>query len=119
VSLFDVADAERPRELATQVYGSTGSRSALDDSRQGLAMLTLGTTVRVSLPLFLVDANFANPRDRLQRLQVDLVNGTLTSKALIAPPVPRYAGQLGEQRSVLIADDVIWLYDGRISSHAW
>lgn len=120
VSLFDVADATRPRELATQVFGSSGSSSGLDQSRHGLTLLQQGNTMRLATPLFLVDANFANPRDRLQRLEVDLLAGTLAAKPALAPPSPTPSpGAIGEQRSVLIGDNVYWQRAGGLSGYAW
>ncbi|MBI5718489.1 MAG: beta-propeller domain-containing protein [Burkholderiales bacterium] len=121
VSLFDVADATRPRELATQVFGSTGSQSGLDQSRHGLTMLQQGSTMRLSTPLYLVDANYANPRDRLQRLEVDLNAGTLAAKPAIVPPTSPAPspGQIAQQRSVLIGEQVYWLHGGRLGGFAW
>lgn len=119
VSLFDVADATRPRELASQVFGSAGSSSGLDAARQGLALLEQGGTTRLSLPMVLVDANDTNARDRLQRFEVDLTAGTLTAKPPIAPPAGTAPGQLATQRSVLIDEQVVWLHGGRLSGHAW
>ncbi|MFO1267430.1 MAG: beta-propeller domain-containing protein [Rubrivivax sp.] len=120
VSLFDVADATRPRELATQVFGSSGSQSGLDHSRHGLTLLQQGSTMRLATPLFLVDASYANPRERLQRLEVDLVAGTLSAKPALAPPAPAPApGAIAEQRSVLIGDNIYWLQSGGLSGYAW
>ncbi|MBL8289871.1 MAG: beta-propeller domain-containing protein [Rubrivivax sp.] len=120
VSLFDVADATRPRELATQVFGGGGSFSGLDASRHGLTVLQAGTTMRLATPLFLVDASFADPRDRLQRLEVDLVAGSLNVKPALAPPAPAPPpGAIAEQRSVLIGDNVYWLQAGRLGGYAW
>lgn len=119
VSLFDVGDATRPRELASQVFGQAGSQSGLDTSRQGLAMLGHGGTVRLSLPMLLYDANFSNPRDRLQRLEVDLAAGTLVAKAPLAPPAGPLPGALSTQRSMLIGEQVVWLHGGRLGSQAW
>jgi hypothetical protein len=119
VSLFDVADAARPRELASRVFGSAGSQSGLDASRQGLALLDRGGTTRLSLPLYLLDANYTNARDRLQRLEVDHAAGTLLAKAPLEPPAGTLPGQLGTQRSVLIGEQVVWLHGGRLASHAW
>jgi hypothetical protein len=119
VSLFDVADAARPRELASQVFGSAGSQSGLDQSRQGLALLPVDRTMRLSLPLHLLDAGFTNPRDRLVRLEVDLVAGTLGAKAQIAPPAGMPAGGLAQQRSALIGDNVYWLNGGVLTGYVW
>ncbi|MBL8345519.1 MAG: beta-propeller domain-containing protein [Rubrivivax sp.] len=119
VSLFDVADAARPRELASQVFGNAGSQSGLDASRQGLAMLPVGNTMRLSMPLYLLDAGFTNPRDRLQRLEVDLAAGTLSAKAPIVPPAGGTAGSLALQRSVLLGDNVYWLTGGHLTGQAW
>lgn len=120
VWLFDVADATKPRELATQVFGSGGSASGLDQSRHGLTLQQLGDTMRLATPLFLVDAGFSNPRDRLQRLEVDLNAGTLRAKPPLAPPAPAPSpGSIAQQRSVLIGDNVYWLQAGRLSGYAW
>lgn len=119
VSLFDVADAARPRELASQVFGSTGSQSGLDHSRQGLTLLQQGTVMRLSMPLFLYDARFTNARDRLQGFEVDLDAATLTTRTSIAPAPAVPPGNLAQQRSVLIGEQVYWLHGGRLSGHAW
>jgi hypothetical protein len=120
ISLFDVADTARPREAASQVFGAAGSQSGLDASRQGLAMLAQGPLVRLSTPLFLYDAGFANPRDGLQRLEADLTAGTLTAKPLLAPAgAATSLGNLAQQRSVLVGDQVIWLRAGQLSSFGW
>ncbi len=119
VSLFDVADAARPRELASQTYGSAGSQSGLDASRQGLALLSNGQTMRLSLPLFLVDAGFTNPSERLQRFEVDLGSGALRAKPQITPPPGTPAGGLATQRSALIGENVYWLVGGRLAANDW
>jgi hypothetical protein len=120
IALFDVADAARPREVASRVFGEAGSQSGLDTSRQGLAMLAAGSLMRVSTPLFLFDANFTNARDGLQRLEVDLDAGTLAAKPLLLPPAgSAQPGNLADQRSVLIGEQVIWLHSGKLSAHGW
>ncbi|MCW5634570.1 MAG: beta-propeller domain-containing protein [Rubrivivax sp.] len=119
ISLFDVADAAQPRELASQVFGTTGSASGLDHSRQGLALLEQGAVTRLAMPLFLVDAGFTNARDRLARLEVDRQAGTLVAKPLVAPSTATPPGSLAQQRSVLVGEDVLWLRAGRLSGHAW
>jgi hypothetical protein len=102
------------------VFGEAGSQSGLDTSRQGLAMLAAGSLMRVSTPLFLFDANFTNPRDGLQRLEVDLDAGTLAAKPLLLPPAgSAQPGNLADQRSVLIGEQVIWLHSGKLSAHGW
>lgn len=117
VSLFDVADAARPREIASRVFGSAGSQSGLDASRQGLTMLQQGQAMRVATPLFLFDAGFTNPRDALQRLEVDLAARTLASKPAIASVAGVQPGSLAQQRSVMIGEQLYWLRAGRLSLH--
>lgn len=119
VSLFDVGDAARPRELASQVFGSTGSQSGLDHSRQGMTLLQQSAVMRLATPLFLYDARFTNARDRLQGWEVDLAAATLKSKPAITPVGATPPGNLAQQRSVLIGEQVYWLRGGRLSSHAW
>jgi hypothetical protein len=120
VSLLDVADAAAPRELASARFGSTGSTSALDVSRNGMSLLAAGSVMRAALPLHLLDANFSNARDGLQRLEVDTAARTLLAKPLIAPPAgaPAFA-DLGAERTVQIGAHVYWLRAGQLSAHAW
>lgn len=120
VSLFDIADATRPRELAARTFGAAGSQSGLDLSRQGLAMLQQGRVMRLSMPTWLFDANFTSPRDRLQRLEVDLDGGTLALRPELVPAGGATSnGQLGTQRSVLIGEQVVWLHNGRLGAYPW
>ena len=120
VSLFDVADAARPRELATRTFGSAGSQSGLDQSRQGLTMLQKGNAMRIATPLFLFDVGFTNARDGLQRLEVDLNARTLASKQLIsAPAALPPPGNIGQQRSVMIGEQLYWLNAGRLGRYDW
>ncbi len=118
-SLFDVADAARPRLLASHTLGHTGSISGLDTSRQGLSMLQVGNTLRLSTPTALYDTGFTQARDRLQPLEVDLQARTLTLKPAWAPSGTGQPGALWQQRSLLIGDQVVWLREGRLSSHTW
>jgi len=120
VALFDVADAAQPRELASRVYGAAGSQSALDVTRQGLALLRLGDTVRASLPLTLLDSGFTNLREGLLRLEVDLAAGRLADKPLLGAPTPAPSwSDLSQQRSALVGEQVYWLYAGRLGGYAW
>ena len=119
VSLFDVADASRPRELASRAFGAAGSQSGLDSSRQGLTLLEQGGVMRVATPLFLFDAGFTHPRDGLQRLEVDLAARTLAAKPLLTPGAGALPDNLANQRSVMIGEQVYWLRGGRLIRNDW
>jgi hypothetical protein len=120
VSLLDVSDAAAPREIAAERFGSSGSTSALDQSRHGMGLMEVGAVTRLGLPLLLYDTQFANAREGLQRLEVDTAARTLKAKALIAPAAgsPPYA-DLGAQRSAMIGENLYWLRAGQLSAHVW
>jgi hypothetical protein len=51
LSLFDVADAANPKEVATRTIGKTGSSSGLDYGSHGINLFTTGGVSRVALPV--------------------------------------------------------------------
>ncbi len=120
VGLFDVADPTRPRELASQVFGTSGSHTALAYSRQGIGMRVDGSSVRIALPMFVAEPDPKASRQGLQRFEV-------TSGRLLAKPMdgvrftPWDDGEdpLWAQRTVQIDDRVHWLHRGTIETLAW
>lgn len=123
VSLLDVSDAARPRELATRSFGSRASSSALDYSRHGLNLMQVGGTVRLALPLVEVGSDWQLQRHGLQRFEVDVAARTLA----LVPMVDEIRGttaqapapDLWQQRSVQIGGDVYYLRRGEITATAW
>ena len=121
VALFDVADPSRPGEAASLTFGTSGSVSALDFDRHGIDLHAVGSTVRVGLPMGLVDGvgGFAARRG-LQRITVDRAAGKLEAGAMLMPPVgttSTFAVQ--DDRSVQIDDMLHYLADGTLLSQAW
>jgi hypothetical protein len=121
LSLFDVADATRPRELASRAVGGPGSQSTLDHSAHGLNHLGVDTLVRAALPVALAPPSSAPGawQHGLLRFEVDLVSRTLATKPMLAPPVDDGTFPLWEERSIQIGDQVHYLVRGEIASAAW
>jgi len=87
VSLFDVADAARPRLLGYRDLGVRGSQSALDHSRHGINLRTDGSIVRVALPVRLAYHRLLDGRLMLEqglaRFSVDTAAGRLIELPLV------------------------------------
>jgi hypothetical protein len=103
VSLFDVADPDRPQLLASREVGGRFSSSALDHSRHGVNLLREGSVVRVALPVTLYTWStqnmLASTSERgLARFRVDTAAGTITQRPLIPSPEP--ASDPGADRAV-------------------
>lgn len=126
IALFDVADAARPRMLASQTLGTRGSYTALDGSRHGINLLDAGGgKTRVALPVFVNES--AQSRvgyQGLARWEVDTVAGTLTERSLML--ATRFTGtsadaelyarfRLDQERSAQSAKATYYLSGGAVS----
>jgi Beta propeller domain len=118
-SLFDVAEAARPRLVGSHLIGGTSGQSGLDLSRQGLSLLQVGGVVRLATPVNRIDANSFIPISGLQRLEVNLTARTLSAKPLLPPATSVGASYLEQQRSVLVGEQLYWLLDGSLRRHDW
>lgn len=136
VALIDVRDPAAPRELATRLYGKTGSASALDMSRHGINFLRQGSVTRVALPVRVNESavqgstTWYDPTSQgLVRLEVDHTARTLTDKPTLssifftseANSRMLAYGQydVGQERSVQIGAHVFYLSGGSLRSEAW
>lgn len=133
VALLDVADPANPKELATRVYGKSGSGSALDTSRHGINLFKQGETTRVGLPVRINDAAkpggwFAPSSQGLIRLEVNHTTRTLVDKPMLssiffttdAMQQQAYSTHdVGQERSVQIGAQVYYLSGGSLRGEAW
>lgn len=124
VSLFDVQDPAKPRELATEVLGERGSRSGVDTSPHGFNQLTVGEVSRVALPVFLTGPGYTPLQQGLQRFEVDLVKRGLRRLSMLAPSAPQngsdvWAYDLWAQRSLQIGGQVYYLSQGTLAAWGW
>ena len=135
VSLFDVANAAAPKELATRVLGQAGSVSGLDFGRHGINLFDAANITRVALPVRVNDTLLTQPNQvkfyrpsyqSLARFEVDVANKTLVDK----PTLPGqtftsdFAGyqvpSLAFERSVQIGEHIYYLSSpGVINSRLW
>ncbi len=117
-SLFDVADATRPRLVGNHSVGGSSGQSGLDLSRQGLSMLQVGSVMRLATPVTRFEGGFASVSTGLQRLEVNLTARTLSAKPWLVstPPALPY---LDQQRSVLIGEQLYWLQAGALQRFDW
>ena len=132
VSLFDVANAAAPKELATRVLGQAGTVSGLDFGRHGINLFAVGNITRVALPVRVNDTlaaggNFYRPSYQgLARFEVDAFNRTLTDKPALTGqtftsdfdgyPTP----SLAFERSVQVGPNIYYLSSpGRLTGSFW
>jgi len=121
VALFDVADAAKPREIAAQVFGSTGSASGLPLSPHGVNFYSRGGILRVGLPLYEQYVGAAAPAARrgLQRFEINPAARTLATLSMVPPAAASSAFDLGNDRSQQIDDYVYYFSGQRINAVAW
>ena len=129
VSLIDVSDPTRPREAARSVVGKRGTSATVLSDHHGIALQTLGNSVRVSLPVSLHDTPVAGApgrasdyyrftRTELQRFEVDLAGKGLHTLAPLADSVAGYRA-IDSDRSLLWNDQVHWYQNGSWRSARW
>ncbi len=129
VSLIDVSDPARPREADRVVIGRRGTDATVLHDHHGIALQTLGGTVRASLPVSLHETPWpgspAAPnswyqftRTELQRFDIDLAAQRLAARPALASSLPGERSIL-QDRSLLWRDQVHWYRGGAWQSAAW
>ncbi|MCX7175188.1 MAG: beta-propeller domain-containing protein [Proteobacteria bacterium] len=135
ISLIDVSDPAHPREAARSIIGRRGTDATVLHDHHGIALQTVGDTVRVSLPVSLhnsppppslfipipagaLNAYFGYTRTELQRFEVSLGNVSLAQRPALVSSLPneRY---IGNDRSLLWNNQVHYYQDGNWISAAW
>ncbi len=129
VSLIDVTDPAKPVESARSLIGRRGTDATVLRNHHGIALQTLGNTVRVSLPVNVHDTApagskglasdyFSFTRTELQKFEVNLTNKTLLGRAALASPL---GGErdISADRSLLWNDQVHYFQAGGWMSGAW
>lgn len=133
VSLFDVSNAAAPRELSSRVIGKAGSASALDYSRHGVNLFTVGGRTRLALPVTVNETPdaiapgwFYPTYQALFRFDIDPAAKTLSERpALVGQTFAAEAkwsvnSWLGYERSVQIDANVYYLTSqGEVMGAAW
>jgi len=129
LSLIDVSDPTQPREAARSIIGRRGTDATVLRDHHGIALQTLGNTVRVSLPVSLHDSPpqfatgkpsdyFGFTRTELQRFEIDLTGRSLFRRPAIAAKLPDQR-DIGGDRSLLWNDQVHYYQDGLWTSSGW
>ena len=135
VSLFDVANAAAPKELATRVLGQAGTVSGLDFGRHGINLFAVGNLTRVALPVRVNDTLATAPNltrfyrpsyQSLARFEVDAARRTLTDKPVLTGQTftTDFAGyqasSLAFERSVQIGANIYYLgSQGLLAAAPW
>jgi hypothetical protein len=117
VALFDMQNLAQPKLLQSLVFGEAASRSGLDYTRQGINLFTQGSTVRVALPLTLMNSQYQTVAQGLQRIEVNTATRSLQSRSMLY--TSSYSYDLWHERSVQINDHVYWLSQGKLGAHPW
>ncbi len=121
VALFDVRDIAAPKTLATQVFGDSGSQSALDYSSHGISLFTRGNVVRVALPVSVArTTGFTSSwQQSLQRFEVDTAARSLTTKTAVPSPGTQAYPDLWSDRALQIESQVYYLSQGQLVGVNW
>jgi hypothetical protein len=109
VALFDVANAQAPRLLGSQVLGVSGSQSALDSSRHGLNLLMKNGVARVALPVNLAMPGSSDWVHGLQRFEVDTQARTLARLPMTGGASGTAYHPVWLERSLQLGDQLVYL----------
>lgn len=129
LSLIDVSDPTQPREAARSIIGRRGTDATVLHQHHGIALQSVGNTVRVSLPVSLHDTpapgasgavmdHYQFTRTELQKFEIDLGGRSLSARTPLASSLPgeRY---IDDDRSLLWNDQVHYYQSGSWRSAAW
>jgi len=133
ISLIDVSDPAHPREAARSIIGRRGTDATVLHDHHGIALQTVGNTLRLSLPVSLHDnppapslfvqtgalnAYFGYTRTELQRFEIGLTDLSLTQRPALPSSLPKER-DIGSDRSLLWNNQVHYYQDGVWSSAGW
>ena len=129
LSLIDVSDAAHPREAARSIIGRRGTDAVALRNHHGVALQTLGTTVRVSLPVSLHETAtpyasgapgdyFQFTRNELQKFEIDVLAQSLKARGSLAS-TPQVQRDISDDRSMLWNNQVHYFQNGSWVSAAW
>lgn len=132
VSLIDVADPANPREAARAIIGRRGTSASVLYDHHGIALQTIGRTVRIGLPVGLHESTpyyptgtptsdyYSFTRNELDRFEINLDTQTLETLS----PIPAAAssqedGYANQDRALLWNDQVHYYQNGNWVSSPW
>jgi hypothetical protein len=118
LALIDVANPARPALLATRVWGDRGSVSGLDFSRHGIDILDTGGRARIALPIGVFNALDGSIQQGLQRVEVDTVSRTLSTRPLLTV-LPKGWFDIASDRSVQVGNRLYWFTQGQTRVFDW
>lgn len=129
LSLIDVSDAAHPREAARSIIGRRGTDAVALRNHHGVALQTLGNTVRVSLPVSLHETAtpyasgapgdyFQFTRNELQKFEIDVLAQSLKARGSLAS-TPQVQRDISDDRSMLWNNQVHYFQNGSWVSAAW
>lgn len=129
LSLIDVSDAAHPREAARSIIGRRGTDAVVLRNHHGVALQTVGTVVRVGLPVSLHETAPSNAtgspsdyfqftRTELQKFEVDVTAQKLTAHGALASTLPAQR-DISDDRSLLWNNQVHYFQNGSWQSAAW
>jgi hypothetical protein len=130
VSLIDVSNPALPIEAARSVIGRRGTDATVLHDHHGIAVQTVGSRVRISLPVRLHDTPYSGgvtgaandyfqfTRTELQKFEIDVGNRTLNARTPLAS-VMTVERDISADRSLLWNEQVHYYQSGAWSSAAW
>lgn len=129
VSLIDVSDPANPREAARAIIGKRGTDATVLHDHHGIALQTIGNTVRMSLPMNINETAlpytkgaasdyYGFTRTELQRFEIDLNAKSLSARPAAADSNSSYR-DISNDRSLLWNDQFYWYQNGAWSTGAW
>lgn len=129
LALIDVSDPARPRETARSVIGRRGTDATVLRDHHGIALLNMGSSVRVSLPVSLSETPaswatgaasdyFEFTRNELQNFEIDLAGKSLSSRPALASSLSGWR-DISNDRALLWNNQVHYYQDGTWRSALW
>lgn len=129
LALIDVSNPARPLEVARSVIGRRGTDATVLRDHHGIALQTVGNTVRVSLPVSLHDTPSSSAtgavsdyyqftRTELQKFEIDLSGQSLNARTAL-PSSLSGERDISNDRSLLWNNQVHYYQNGSWRSAGW
>lgn len=119
LSLFDISDPNKPKEVDVKKIGQAGSYSPANSDHHAITVLPMSKTItRLALPVSVVTKKQSKPTTGLHRFEINSRSKKIVPLSAITPPYNGWNGSWSD-RSVIIGDRVYYYHNNQFWVENW
>ena len=119
LSLFDIRNPQKPREVDKVFIGGGGTSSIANTDHHAVTVLADSAMIRIALPISVGDGDYKTPQiTGLHRFEMDKKQAKLNRLTALNPPADHRYGTWND-RSIIIGDEVYYYHNNAFWKQDW